>query len=130
MAIVVGGGGMKAKDVIDTRQPLELLNRQSLVYLLFANGIDGWNEQMPKTDLLKIAQVHMDKLVSAESDGIRYKNVFYHVNEARGVVIQRPKEHIEKSMPKAVEEVKEPIEVPKAFAKPGRPPKAVEEVSG
>lgn len=60
--------GYQTKDLTDSRSALERLSRQSLYYLLVANGVKC-KDDMPKTRLLTIAELDRDKLVIEGPDG-------------------------------------------------------------
>lgn len=88
--------GFQIEMLPDNRPPFEKLNRMSLYYLLWSNGIENVSDSMPKDKLVKIAELNSDLLLVAGPNGTYgYKNVVAYKDQFGSIVIQRPKEHIE-----------------------------------
>lgn len=84
------------------------LSRQSLQYLMSVNGVEGWNVEMPKTDLVKICELEQNKelLVTYDAKGdYTYNNVEIELGSSSNISIKRPAEHI-KAFADYKEEVK------------------------
>jgi len=107
--------GFASQVIPDTRPPFEKLNRMSLYYLLWANGIES-SDSLPKDHLVKIADLHKDELLTQGPNGTyAYKNVNAYKDIFGAIVIQRPAEHA------AVYEIKDPAELAEAIKSKPKP---------
>lgn len=83
--------GFKTEVMEDPRSALERLSRQSLYYLLVANGIEGISDGMPKTRLIKIAELNADELVKYNEAGhFQYRKVAAYKDQNGAIKIERP----------------------------------------
>lgn len=113
--------GFKSEVMDDTRTAFERLSRQSLYYLLVANGVTGISDGMPKTRLIKIAELETDKLLKYNEAGqFQYKKVSAYKDQNGAIKIERPACTIPDDV---AAEDKAPVEVKKSV---GRPPASKE----
>lgn len=100
---------------VDPRNAFQRLNRQAIVWLLQANGIEGIHDGMPKDKLEKIAEINSDDILEVRADGkYRYKNVVAYLNHNGETKIERP-------------DCADTLLVPKEPVKRGRKPTQKEE---
>lgn len=93
--------GFKSNVSPDERPPFQRLNRMSLFYLLWANGVADASDSMPKDHLVKIAELNHDKLLTQGPNGTYgYKNVNAYVGMNGEVKIERPATHVDMYKPK------------------------------
>ena len=86
--------GYKVDMIPDERPPFERLNRMSLYYLLWANGVENVSDSMPKETLLKFADINKDKLLVLGPNGqFGYRNVSAYKDISGAIIISRPEEH-------------------------------------
>lgn len=87
--------GFNTEVFSDERGAFEKLNRMSLYYLLWANGVENVSDSMPKDMLIKFAEINRENLLmQGPSGSVGYKNVVAYQDVNGGIVIQRPKEHM------------------------------------
>ena len=78
-------------DNVDPRNAFQRLNRQGIIWLLQANGVEGVHDGMPKDKLEKLADINSDELLEVRADGkYRYKNVVAYLNHNGETKIERP----------------------------------------
>lgn len=88
---MIGIQGFRTRDTEDSRQIFEKLSRLSLYYLMRANNIPNITDDMPKTRLVKIADLESDKLVDVRGEGeFAFKNVKAYKDFSGSIKIERP----------------------------------------
>lgn len=88
---MIGIQGFQTRDTEDDRKIFEKLSRLSLYYLLRANNIQNITDDLPKTRLVKIADLESEKLVDVRGNGeFAFKNVTAYKDFSGSIKIERP----------------------------------------
>lgn len=100
-------------DNVDPRNAFQRLNRQSLVWLLQANGVADVSDTMPKDKLEKIADINADDILEVRADGkYRYKNVVAYLSNNGETKIERPNfDGVEEPVKKVSKKANKPSKV-------------------